>query len=249
VIGQGEQESETAQDDPERRGLAGSQSAATRAWLLSSSRSSARSSRVVCRWPALRRRQLRRLGEVSDDRLRDEGATRRVARTDPRETASLGIVLGCLASCSPCPDHCAGHPGGQRFVGIPAVGAGLGGHERRQAARLARSGGESSEPPSECSPPTRARQPRLRRLVDAALHRVLAFATPLTFAAIGGMFSERKRGRGLGLEGMMLTRIFSPCSVRTSSQLGSWPALRLIAGGVAALIHAFVRFTSARTRS
>jgi ABC-type uncharacterized transport system permease subunit len=75
---------------------------------------------------------------------------------------------------------------------------------------------------------------------SALITAALRYATPLTFAAIGGMFSERSGVVNIGLEGAMLMGAFF--GFWGTDVTGSWPlglAIGIGAGATLALLHAF----------
>jgi general nucleoside transport system permease protein len=72
------------------------------------------------------------------------------------------------------------------------------------------------------------------------IFNMFVFATPLAFAAIGGMFSERSGVVNIGLEGMMLSGCFF--GILGADKLDSWELGVLtaaVSGAVLGLIHAF----------
>ncbi len=88
---------------------------------------------------------------------------------------------------------------------------------------------------------TRSSTANLDSAFDATLvAQTLGFATPLVFAAMGGIFSERSGVVNIGLEGMMLMGAF--WGVYGADKGGSWFVGLLVAmgvGGLFALVYAF----------
>ena len=78
----------------------------------------------------------------------------------------------------------------------------------------------------------------------ALLAATLVAATPLVFAALGGLFSERSGVVNIGLEGMMLMGAFF--SIWGADKAGHWTLgvlIGLAAGALTGLLHAFFTVT------
>ena len=94
---------------------------------------------------------------------------------------------------------------------------------------------------------TRSGVGNLDRVVvwSALFAATLRFATPLIFAAIGGLFSERSGVVNIGLEGMMLMgAFFAALGADASRLVADRPAIAgVVAGGALALVHALFTVT------
>jgi ABC-type uncharacterized transport system permease subunit len=159
---------------------------------------------------------------------------------EPRGIAILGIGFGVLAFWLALPPWTtqeigwplaagivavacgiAAVPRGERRLGWWAIGLGIAG----AAAAIWLQGKDAETLDS--------------ILTAGVLASMLRFATPLAFAAMGGIFSERSGVVNIGLEGMMLTGAFF--GIWGSVWSGSWIVGLLTAGvfgGLLALVHA-----------
>lgn len=160
----------------------------------------------------------------------------------PRSIAAAGIVLGVAAVMLALPPIDAGTIWWPLGVGILGIAAGIWGTTRGEVragigAVLVSLAGMSLGMTA-----TRSSASHLDLVFvwSALIAATLRYATPLTFAAIGGMFSERSGVVNIGLEGDMLMGAFFGiwgADVTNSWELGL--VIALASGALLALLHAF----------
>ena len=192
-------------------------------------------------WQA--RRKLRLPGDsLDDERLRVNAVTGRPTwLPTTRHVAIGGIVVGLFAFWLTIPPVNARSPLWPVLVGFFAIAAGIWAVSRgvRRPGWGAIAAGLVGITLGLLS--TRANVSNLDQVVvwSALLSSTLVWATPLTFAAIGGMICERSGVVNIGLEGMMLAGAFF--GVLGADKFNSWElglACAAVAGGGFALVHA-----------
>ncbi|MFN2470053.1 MAG: ABC transporter permease [Gaiellaceae bacterium] len=162
--------------------------------------------------------------------------------TARRSIGLLGIALGALASWLALPPLAARAAAWPLLVGMLALAAGIWA-VTRGAGRVgwgAVAAGLIGMALGVAA--TRSGETNLDLVFawPALLAATLRYATPLTFAAVGGLFSERSGVVNIGLEGMMLMGAFF--GFWGADRTGSWQlglVIAIASGMALALVHAF----------
>jgi general nucleoside transport system permease protein len=168
-------------------------------------------------------------------------AVRRSA-VSPKQLGWAGVALGAIAWFIALPPLLVRTPFPSLLLALVAVGLGIAtvmGEEKRLGYGAVVAGVVGGVGAVVA---TQSGEANLDRVFvwSALFAAMLRFATPLVFAAMGGILSERSGVINIGLEGMMLMGAFF--GIFGADLLGSWLLGALVgmaAGGVLGLVHAF----------
>jgi simple sugar transport system permease protein len=164
----------------------------------------------------------------------------------PNRVGLAGVALACLAFFVALPPILVRSPIPTVILGVAGIAAG---HwaSRHGEKRLGRGAMAASALGIVLGiVATKSGESNLERVFvwSALLAAMLRFATPLLFAALGGLFSERSGVVNIGLEGMMLMGAF--WGLWGAEVSGSWVIgllIGMVAGLLLALIHAVFSVT------
>ncbi len=163
-----------------------------------------------------------------------------------RAAAWAGVAIGVAAALVALPPIEARNPVAPVVIGLLALAIGIGSVIRgeRRVGMYAVSIGVIGLVIGYLA--TRSSVDNLDAVViwGALLSATLVAATPLIFAALGGLVSERSGVVNIGLEGMMLTGAFF--SIWGADVTGTWVlgvVIGLLSGAAMGLIHAFFSIT------
>ena len=179
---------------------------------------------------------------IDRERLATRGRILERLPEGTRALAWLGIILGIAAFWVALPPLKVREPIVPALIGIVAIGLGIGALSRG-VKRLGWGAiviGVLGIALGYLA--TRSSETHLDQVIvwSALTAAMLRYATPLAFAAMGGIFSERSGVVNIGLEGMMLAGAFF--GILGADKLNSWPLgllCAVLAGAGFALVHAF----------